>query len=887
MPVGFLKQLLPDASQRALQRARPLVAQINALEPEMQASSDDALRGQTAKLRDRLRAGAALDDLLPEAFASVREAVRRHTGERQFDVQLIGGMVLHWGDIAEMRTGEGKTSVATLAAYLNALAGQGVHIVTVNDYLAQRDATWYGKALVDRLGLTVGVIQHDLPADQRRAAYAADLTYGTNNELGFDYLRDNMVHDLAERVQRGLHFGIVDEVDNILIDEARTPLIISGAAEESPQLYYEFARLVKRLASDTDYKIDHKAKSVSLTEEGVAKVEGLLKVENLYGEGTFGLVHYLEQALRAEVLYRRRTEYVLFRDGHVVDHTDPRAEVVIVDEFTGRLMHGRRYSEGLHQAIEAKENVTVQRESQTLATITFQNYFRSYAKLAGMTGTAKTEEREFQTIYNLDVVVIPTHQPMIRKDAPDLVYRSPRGRDAAVIESIEQRHRAGQPILVGTTSIEKSEQLSQLLRRRSVPHTVLNAKFHAQEAQIVADAGRKRAVTIATNMAGRGTDIILGGRPGNRTMEEWRQQHAEVVALGGLHVVGTERHEARRIDNQLRGRSGRQGDPGSSQFYLSLQDELMRRFGSERIQGLMQRLGIEEHQPIESGLVSKAIESAQSKVEAHNYEIRKYVLEFDNVVNQQRGVIYDQRERILRVDDVEGLFRDMMTRQIEDLVNAHGLTPQSETPELTVLLESYAGIVGEGDAPAVNALAGLKADDVADLLVVHAEVRFERKVAEFTPDLARRALRWLMLQTTDYLWVQHLTAIEDMRQGIGLRAYGQQDPLVAFKREGYELFQRLIQTIQSDIVKRFFRMQIQPAVPVATMLSRHRAESDGRTPARAARTARAGRDGSTGAAATTAGAAAARAPVRAKVKIGRNEPCYCGSGKKYKHCHGC
>ena len=875
MPLNFLKKIIPEASERARQRAQPLVDAVNALEEGVQSLSDSELLGQTDKLRTQLASGASLDDVAPAAFANVREAVRRHTGERQYDVQLIGGAVLHEGKIAEMRTGEGKTSVATLAAYLNALAGNGVHLVTVNDYLASRDAGWYGRALADRLGLTIGVIQHDQPSEDRRAAYACDITYGTNNEFGFDYLRDNMVHDLAHRVQRGLHYAIVDEVDNILIDEARTPLIISGAAEDSPSQYYQFAQLVKRL-KPTDYVIDLKTRTVSLTEDGIANVEHALGVENLYGESSFGLVHFLEQALRADVIYKRGVDYVLFLDGQVIDHADPRAEVVIVDEFTGRLMHGRRYSEGLHQAIEAKENVTVQRETQTLATITFQNYFRSYRKLAGMTGTAKTEEKEFQTIYNLDVVSIPTHMTMVRRDHADAVYRTIRGRDRAVIQGIEERHTTGQPVLVGTTSIEKSEQLSAQLRREGVVHSVLNAKFHAQEAEIVANAGREKAVTIATNMAGRGTDIILGGRLEGRDPAAWKAEHDKVVALGGLHVIGTERHEARRIDNQLRGRSGRQGDPGSTRFYLSLEDDLMRRFSTDRVQGLMERLGVDEDQPIESGLVSRAIESAQTKVEAHNYEIRKYVLEFDNVINQQRGVIYEQRNRICTSDNLETLYRDMLEREITLLVDAHGISAQSETPELVSLVDGYQALVGEGDMPPAQSFEGLKAEDVTDALVVHAEQRIEKKIAQLTPDFAHKVLRWLMLQTTDYLWVQHLTAIEDVRQGIGLRAYGQQDPLVAFKREGYAMFQELVRSIQNDIVKRFFRIELQPAVPAGTVLSRHREQTDHGT-------AVSGNGATRPAARQVATVTGQR---RAKTKIGRNELCYCGSGKKFKYCHG-
>ncbi len=832
MALGILKKIVGDDAERTARRLRPTVEAINALEAGTQGLSDSELRARTEAFRNRLAAGESLDDLLVEAFATVREAVRRHTGERQFDVQLMGGVILHQGNIAEMRTGEGKTSVATLAAYLNALAGAGVHVVTVNDYLASRDANWYGRALVDQLGLAVGAIQHDMPADQRRQAYLADITYGTNNEFGFDFLRDNMVQDLNERVQRGLSFAIVDEVDNILIDEARTPLIISGAAEESTQHYYAFAQHVKQLRADADYTIDLKLRAVSLTDAGIAKVERLLNVDNLYDDRSYQLVHYLEQALRADVLYERGRDYVLVRDDTVIEAHDSRAEVVIVDEFTGRLMRGRRYGEGLHQAIEAKENVAVQRESQTLATITFQNYFRSYVKLAGMTGTAKTEEQEFQTIYNLDVVVVPTNEPMIRGDWPDLVYRTASARDRALIHEISERSQTGEPVLVGTTSIEKSEQLSRLLHREGVQHNVLNAKYHAQEADIIAEAGRLNAVTIATNMAGRGTDIILGGRLAERDQHQWRREHDAVIELGGLHVVGTERHEARRIDNQLRGRTGRQGDPGSSQFFVSLDDDLMRRFGTDRVQGIMQRLGVEEEQPIESGMVTKALESAQTKVEGHNYEIRKYVLEFDNVINQQRSVIYEQRERILKADDLAGLLHDMVTREIEALVEAHGASPHSEESELDALVQSYAAIVGgERSRLDVRELAGLRAGDIAETLIADAEARIQAKRDEFTPELTDRLMRWVMLRTTDYLWVEHLTAMEDVRQGIGLRAYGQQDPLVAFKREGFQMFQQLVNAIRADIVRQFYRVQVQQQVPTSTVLSQHRAATDSRAAA--------------------------------------------------------
>jgi len=838
MALGILNRLVGDNATRTARKYASFISRVNDLENEIQALSDQELLGQTPHFRGRLVAGETADDVMVEAFATVREAIRRQTGERQFDVQLMGGAILHGGDIAEMRTGEGKTSVATLAAYLNALTTHGVHIVTVNDYLADRDANWYGRALVERLGMTVGAIQSGMDTEARRAAYKSDITYGTNNEFGFDYLRDNMVHSLDDRVQRGLHYAIVDEVDNILIDEARTPLIISGAAEDSTDHYYRMAQVVRGLEENVDYTVDLKLRAVSLTEAGIAKLERILDVENLYDDQSFELVHYIEQAVKAQITHERGRDYVLVRDGNVLDHKDRNAEVVIVDEFTGRLMHGRRYSEGLHQAIEAKEGVTVQRESQTLATVTFQNYFGMYDKLAGMTGTAKTEEDELRAIYAVDVLVTPTHLEMVRQDLPDLVYRTASARDTAVIDSIKQINETGQPILVGTTSIEKSEALSRLLKQRGITHNVLNAKYHAQEAEIVAEAGREASVTIATNMAGRGTDIILGGKPANRDLDEWQSEHDRVLEHGGLYVIGTERHDARRIDNQLRGRSGRQGDDGKSQFYVSLEDDLMRRFSSDRVKGVMERLGVEEHIPIESRMVSRALESAQTKVEAHNYEIRKYVVEFDNVVNEQRTVIYDQRERILNAEDLDVLFREMIGQEVEQLVTAHAIGHHSSVEEIREMLNAHASAIGSESEETVRVeeLEGHSEDEVTDALVADAETHYEQRLSEMPQDLRTRLLRWVMLQTTDYYWVQHLTAIEDVRQGIGLRAYGQQDPLVAFKREGFQMFSELITTIRGEIVKRFFRVQLQNDLSEETALSRHREAVDSFRPSNQAET---------------------------------------------------
>ena len=838
MDLRILNRLVGDNATRTARKYASFISRVNDLENEIQALSDQELLGQTPHFRGRLVAGETADDVMVEAFATVREAVRRQTGERQFDVQLMGGAILHGGDIAEMRTGEGKTSVATLAAYLNALTTHGVHIVTVNDYLADRDANWYGRALVERLGMTVGAIQSGMDTEARRAAYQSDITYGTNNEFGFDYLRDNMVHSLDDRVQRGLHYAIVDEVDNILIDEARTPLIISGAAEDSTDHYYRMAQVVRGLEENVDYTVDLKLRAVSLTEAGIAKLERILDIENLYDDQSFELVHYIEQAVKAQITHERGRDYVLVRDGNVLDHKDRNAEVVIVDEFTGRLMHGRRYSEGLHQAIEAKEGVTVQRESQTLATVTFQNYFGMYDKLAGMTGTAKTEEDELRAIYDVDVLVTPTNLEMVRQDLPDLVYRTASARDTAVIDSIKQINETGQPILVGTTSIEKSEALSRLLKQRGITHNVLNAKYHAQEAEIVAEAGREASVTIATNMAGRGTDIILGGKPANRDLDEWQSEHDRVLEHGGLYVIGTERHDARRIDNQLRGRSGRQGDDGTSQFYVSLEDDLMRRFSSDRVKGVMERLGVEEHIPIESRMVSRALESAQTKVEAHNYEIRKYVVEFDNVVNEQRTVIYDQRERILNAEDLDVLFREMIGQEVEQLVTAHAIGHHSSVEEIREMLTAHASAIGSESEETVRVeeLEGHSEDEVTDALVADAETHYEQRLSEMPQDLRTRLLRWVMLQTTDYYWVQHLTAIEDVRQGIGLRAYGQQDPLVAFKREGFQMFSELITTIRGEIVKRFFRVQLQNDLSEETALSRHREAVDSFRPSNQAAT---------------------------------------------------
>ncbi|MDR7404944.1 MAG: preprotein translocase subunit SecA, partial [Armatimonadota bacterium] len=797
---GLLARLLGDTNARHLQRLAPLVDEINRLEPEIAALSDAALAGKTAEFRERLESGETLDDLLPEAFAVVREAARRTLGLRHFDVQLMGGIVLHQGKVAEMKTGEGKTLVATLPVYLNALTGAGVHVVTVNDYLARRDAGWMGP-IYHALGLSVAVITHEFSglydpgftdphphADDRlnhfrpitrREAYQADITYGTVSEFGFDYLRDNMALRPQDLVQRDLAYAIVDEVDFILIDEARTPLIISGMLEESTRKYYEFARLVERLTPGRDYTVDEKLRTAHLTEEGIARVERALGVQNLADIEHVDLMHHIQQALRAHACFRRDVDYVV-KDG----------QVIIVDEFTGRLMFGRRYSDGLHQAIEAKENVRIERESQTLASITIQNYFRMYRKLAGMTGTAKTEEEELQKIYNLPVVVIPTHRPMIRQDLPDLVYKTERAKWRAVVEEIAHWHRLGRPVLVGTRSIEKNEALSEMLRRRGIPHQVLNAKHHEREAEIIAQAGRLGAVTIATNMAGRGVDIILGGNPPDPAEAE------KVRELGGLHVIGTERHEARRIDNQLRGRAGRQGDPGSSRFYVALDDELMRLFAGQRVAAIMDRLGIDEDTPIEHPLVSRQIENAQKKVEQYHFDVRKHVLEYDDVLNVQRKVIYGERRKVLFGENLRENILDMIERLVDGLVDVH--CPPDARPEewdLAGLREAAARLI----PPLADvALPEGSRDALAQALRSAALAAYERKEQEVGPQTLREIERLVLLQTIDRKWIDHLYAMDSLREGIGLRAYAQVSPLIEYQREGYDLFQRMLTEIQEE-----------------------------------------------------------------------------------------
>ncbi len=829
----ILKKIFGSKNERELRRLAPLVDQITALEPELRELSDADLAAKTPQFKERLDQGEPLDDLLPEAFAVAREASLRVLGMRPFDVQLIGGIVLHQGKIAEMKTGEGKTLVAVLPAYLNALTGEGVHIVTVNDYLARRDTRWMG-GIFNFLGLRVGTIIHGLSDEERRWAYNADITYGTNNEFGFDYLRDNMKFALADYVQRDFNFAIVDEVDSILIDEARTPLIISGPAEESTNLYYILNRVGQQLKRDQHFTVDEKARSVLITEEGVARAEKLLNIDNLYDPRHIEVLHHLNQALKAHQLFKRDDEYIVKEN-----------QVIIVDEFTGRLMPGRRYSDGLHQALEAKEGVHIENENQTLATITFQNYFRMYNKLAGMTGTADTEAEEFKKIYNLEVMIIPTHKKMIREDYPDVIYKTGEEKFQAAVEEIKECHEHGQPVLVGTTSIEKSEHLSKLLKREGIKHEVLNAKHHEKEAEIVAQAGQLGHVTIATNMAGRGTDIVLGDG---------------VVERGGLHILATERHEARRIDNQLRGRSGRQGDPGSSRFYLSLEDDLMRIFGSDRIKGLMGRLGMDDGQPIEHNMVSNAIEKAQKRVESHNFDIRKHLLEYDNVMNQQREVIYAQRRQILAGENLQEDFLDMAAELVEDLVAEYAIDNALEEWDPKGLENAFRKQFGFR-VP----LESQENGDLADYLVEKVQERYEAKSQEMGPELFEHLQQMVMLQIVDNHWKDHLLSMDHLRDGIGLRGYAQRDPLQEYKKEAYDSFMDLVHRIKADTVGTLFHLQVKP----------HQEVPEEARPAQQQMVFSHGDGGSSPPPAQ-----------RQEKKVGRNAPCPCGSGKKYKKCCG-
>ncbi|MEI6261666.1 MAG: preprotein translocase subunit SecA, partial [Deltaproteobacteria bacterium] len=777
----WLTKIFGSKNERELKKLWPVVDQINSFEPSMKTLSNDEFKAQTLRFKERIAKGETLDDLLPEAFAAVREASVRTLNMRHFDAQLIGGMVLHQGKIAEMKTGEGKTLAATLPAYLNSLTAKGVHIITVNDYLARRDTEWMG-TIYSFLGLSVGCILHGLDDNERQAAYHSDITYGTNNEFGFDYLRDNMKFYKESIVQGELNYAIVDEVDSILVDEARTPLIISGQAEKSTNLYHEINTIIPRLSQDADYVIDEKARSAVLTEEGVAKAEQLIKVENLYDPRNIETLHHINQALKAHTLFKRDVDYIV-KEG----------EVIIVDEFTGRLMPGRRYSEGLHQALEAKENVKIENENQTLATITFQNYFRMYDKLAGMTGTADTEAAEFKKIYNLDVSVIPTNKPMIRHDFPDMIYKTKKEKFEAVMNDIAELHKRGQPVLVGTISIDVSEDLSHKLKKRGIPHTVLNAKNHEKEAEIVSMAGQKGAVTISTNMAGRGTDIVLG---------------EGVTELGGLRIIGTERHESRRIDNQLRGRSGRQGDPGSSRFYLALEDDLLRIFGGERMTSIMERLGMEEGEPIEHNLISRAIENAQSKVEAHNFDIRKHLIEYDDVMNQQREVIYRQRREALNGKSLKPAIQDMIRDKAEEI--AETFADDKIAPEEwnlkgigEAVFNQYNFQIGLSE----DLLDGLSADGLAEAIAGSALELYSKKENEFGEENFRQLERYMMLNTVDTLWKDHLLSMDHLKEGIGLRGYAQQNPLIVYKKEGFEMFQDMISRIQEQTISILFRVQ--------------------------------------------------------------------------------
>ncbi len=841
MLMNMLTKVFGSKNERELKKLQPAVVRINELEPEIKALDDSALKRQTMRFRERLDNGEPLDDLLPEAFATVREASIRTLKMRHFDAQLVGGMVLHNGSIAEMKTGEGKTLVATLPAYLNALTGKGVHIITVNDYLARRDNEWMGQ-IYGYLGLSVGTILHGLDDVERKAAYGSDITYGTNNEFGFDYLRDNMKFDRKSLVQKELNFAIVDEVDSILVDEARTPLIISGPAEKSTQLYYQVNRIIPRLRRDIDYSIDEKARASTLTEDGVASAENILQVDNIYDPKHIELLHHINQALKAHALFKRDVDYIV-KNG----------EVIIVDEFTGRLMPGRRYSEGLHQALEAKENVKIANENQTLATITFQNYFRMYNKLSGMTGTADTEAAEFKKIYNLDVSVIPTNKPMIRKDYPDVIYKTRREKFEAVMDEIVELNAKGQPVLVGTISIDISEDLSTKLKKRGIPHTVLNAKNHEGEAEIIAMAGQEGAVTISTNMAGRGTDIVLG---------------EGVTDLDGLHILGTERHESRRIDNQLRGRSGRQGDPGSSRFFLALEDDLLRIFGGERITGIMEKLGMEEGEPIEHNLISRAIENAQAKVEGHNFDIRKQLIEYDDVMNQQREVIYKQRREALNGKSLQGYMEEIIFDKADE--TAAQFADERALPEEwdfkgidEAVFKQFNLRLGEIDA---DTLDGLTRDGLGQMIGEAAMSAYTEKENMIGADEFRNLERYITLQTVDNLWKDHLFSMDHLKEGIGLRGYAQQNPLLIYKKEGFEMFQDMIARIQEESLSILFRIQLAEPDELEEL---HKPKEQ--------KLIFSGGEGE----------GPRKKPVkRADKKVGRNAPCPCGSGKKFKKCCG-
>ena len=852
MVFSFIKKLVGTHNDRQIMRIQSFVDAVNALEKEIKVLSDDQLKAKTPQLKDKLASGSTLEDILPEAFAVVREASCRTLEMRPFDVQIVGGVVLHEGKIAEMKTGEGKTLMATMPVYLNALTGKGVHVVTVNDYLARRDSEWMGQ-IYEFLGLSVGMIYHDIPEDERKTAYLTDVLYGTNNEFGFDYLRDNMKFSKEQMVQRDLHFAIVDEVDSILIDEARTPLIISGQAEESTDKYYKVNQIIPKLKKEEHYLIDEKAKTASLTDEGIAIMENLLNVENLYDPANIETLHCLNQAVKAHGLFKNEVDYVV-KDG----------EVIIIDEFTGRMMAGRRYSDGLHQALEAKEGVKIENENQTLASITFQNYFRMYEKLAGMTGTADTEAEEFGSIYKLEVIVVPTNQPMIREDCPDVIYRTEDEKFDAAIEEIKELHAIKRPVLVGTISIERSELLSKKLKKSGIKHNVLNAKHHEKEAEIIAQAGQPGAVTIATNMAGRGTDIVLG---------------EGIPELGGLHILGTERHESRRIDNQLRGRSGRQGDMGSSRFYLSLEDDLLRIFGSEKISPLMARLGMEDGQPIEHAMVSKAVANAQKKVEAHNFDIRKHLLEYDDVMNRQREVLYTLRREIINTDNAKELLLDMADEVVDDTlaeIAQEKIYPEEwDIEALNELLERQftVHIKKSGDHELILQgntkleLENCNREILHDTIMETVIQAYEAKEEGIETDFMRHIEKVIMLQVLDGLWKDHLLGMDHLKEGIGLRGYAQKNPLTEYKKEGFDLFGAMMARIKEETTEYLFKIQINQEIEMPDergskppQVVEHRGDSE-----------------------------VSAKPVtvrREEEKVGRNEPCPCGSGKKYKKCHG-
>ena len=835
---ALLKKVIGSKNDRELKRLSLILREVNQWEPTIRNLSDAELRAKTPYFREKLAQGSELEDILVEAFAVVREAAWRTVQMRPFDAQIVGGLVLHEGKIAEMKTGEGKTLAATMPIYLNALPGKGTHLVTVNDYLARRDAEWMGP-IYKMLGMTVGVIVHGLDDDERRDAYHADITYGTNNEFGFDYLRDNMKFSLEDYAQREFHYAIVDEVDSILVDEARTPLIISGPSEESTDKYYRINQVIPRLRKEKDYTIDEKSRTVVLTEEGVSRVESYLKVQNLYEPKNMELLHHVNQALKAHTLFKRDVDYVV-KEG----------EVIIVDEFTGRVMPGRRYSDGLHQALEAKEKVKIERENQTLASITFQNYFRMYKKLAGMTGTADTEAAEFKKIYNLDVLVVPTNMPMIRTDHTDVIYKTEKEKFNATIEEIKELHQTGRPVLVGTISIEKSELLSKYLTRTGIKHHVLNAKHHEREAEIVAEAGQRGQVTISTNMAGRGTDIKLG---------------EGVAELGGLHILGTERHESRRIDNQLRGRSGRQGDMGSSRFYLSLEDDLLRIFGAERISSIMDKIGIEENQPIEHKMISKAIENAQKRVEGQNFDIRKHLLEYDDVMNRQRQVIYEQRKKVLRGEDLWKDIEEMTEELVDDLIPDY--IEEKQHPE-EWNLKGLDDMVFKQFSLKLNLSdpeRGLNQEEIRETIISAVKAHLKKKEEDFGKPLMDHLIRMIMLQSIDTRWKDNLLGMDHLKEGIGLRGYGQKDPIREYQKEGYEMFMDMVYRIKTDTIEKLCRVQIQREEEIEEMQEKQRQDY----------IMSRGED-----------TAAPKTVKRDHDKIGRNDPCPCGSGKKHKKCCG-